>query len=117
MITIQDTNVTIMTRDMDAAIAFYEKIGFTMKQRWDNHYAMMTAAGLTIGLHPTDADAAATGSGSLSIGLMVDDIADAKALLDDLSIAYKAEDGGSGKYVHFKDGDGTVIYYVQPGWE
>jgi len=116
MITINETNVTIMTRDMDGAIAFYERIGFAIKQRWDNHYAMLTAGGLTIGLHPTE-PGGATGSGALSIGLMVTEIAEAKALLDGLSIAYKAEDGGSGKYVHFKDPDGTVLYFVEPGWE
>jgi catechol 2,3-dioxygenase-like lactoylglutathione lyase family enzyme len=117
MITINDTNLTIMTRDMDKSVAFYERIGFAMKQRWNNHYAMLTAGGLTVGLHPTDAESGQTSSGSLSIGLMVDRIGDAKSLLDELAIAYKAEDGGSGKYVHFKDPDGTVIYFVEPGWE
>ena len=116
MITINETNVTIMTRDMDGAIAFYEQIGFALMQRWDNHYAMLTAGSLTIGLHPMGDSTEPTSSGSLSIGLMVNDIKEAKTLLDGLSIAYKAEDGKSGNYVHFKDQDGTVLYFVQPGW-
>jgi len=48
---------------MDAAIRFYEQIGLTLKQRWENHYAMVTTEGITIGLHP--ADGGETGSGSL----------------------------------------------------
>jgi predicted enzyme related to lactoylglutathione lyase len=37
MINISETNVTIMVSDMDKAIKFYETIGLTLKQRWDNH--------------------------------------------------------------------------------
>ena len=116
MINITEANVTIMISDMDAAIAFYEKIGFALKQRWDNHYAMLTATGITIGLHPKEQDAPASGSGSVSIGLMVDDIGEAKALLDSHSITCKSDDGKSGNYLHFKDLDGTILYFVQPEW-
>ena len=51
MINIQGTNVTIMVKDMDTAISFYESIGLTLKQRWDNHYAMVVTEGITIGIH------------------------------------------------------------------
>ena len=50
---IKDTNVTIMVKDMDASIAFYQSIGFTVKARWGAHYARITAPGITIGLHPS----------------------------------------------------------------
>ncbi len=52
MINIKGTNVTIMVKDMDKAISFYESIGLTLKQRWDNHYAMVVNEGITMGIHP-----------------------------------------------------------------
>jgi len=104
-----------MVKDMDRAIRFYEQIGLALKQRWENHYAMMSGEGITIGLHPTEA--AETSSGSVSIGFMVTEIGTAKALLDANKIAYKEEkDGKSGLYLHFRDPDNTIIYYVEPKW-
>ncbi len=116
MITINETNVTIMVNDMDKAIAFYESIGLALKQRWDNNYAMMTAAGLTIGLHPTDEPN--PNSGTLSLGFMIDSIEEAKAVLDKNNIDHQAQDDGkSGIYLHFKDPYGTVLYFVKPKWK
>ena len=115
MITINSTNVTLMVNDMDTAISFYESIGMNLKQRWDNNYAMMTAPGLTIGLHPTEDKN--PNSGTLSIGFMIDSIEEAKTLLDKNKIAHNAEDGGkSGIYLHFKDPYGTILYFVKPKW-
>lgn len=114
MIRITESNVTIMVKDMDKAIQFYEQIGLTLKQRWDNHYAMITAEGITIGLHPSEGED--LGSGSLSIGFMVDTIGEAKALLDAHKIEYHEDDGKSGIYLHFRDPDNTILYFVQPKW-
>ena len=115
MITINSTNVTIMVPDLDKAISFYESIGMVLKQRWDNHYAMMTAPGLTIGLHPTDDPN--PNSGTLSIGFMIDSIEEATALLAKNKIAHTPEDDGkSGIYLHFKDPYGTILYFVKPKW-
>lgn len=115
MLKITGSNVTIMVKDMDKAIQFYEQIGLTLKQRWDNHYAMICAEGITIGIHP--ASTSETSSGTVSIGFMTDNIGEAKALLDANHIAYKEEnDGKSGLYLHFRDPDNTIIYYVQPMW-
>ena len=115
MISIKETNVTIMVKDMDKAVSFYESIGLTLKQRWDNHYAMMTASGITIGLHPSAE--AGTNSGTVSIGFMIDKIDDAKTLLDKNKIAYSSQDDGkSGSYIHFKDPYGTILYFVKPKW-
>lgn len=112
---ITQTNVTIMVNDMDKGISFYESIGLNLKQRWDNYYAMMAAPGLTIGLHPTEDKN--PNSGTISIGFMLDNIEDAKALLDKNNIACTREDDGkSGIYLHFKDPYGTVLYFVQPKW-
>jgi len=112
---INSSNVTIMVKDMDRAINFYLSIGFELKQCWDNHYAMVTAAGITIGIHPTEAEN--TSSGSLSIGFMVDKAETAKLLLDKQQIPYKEEnDGKSGIYLHFSDPDNTALYFVEPQW-
>ncbi|MEP6513536.1 MAG: VOC family protein [Parafilimonas sp.] len=115
MIKITDSNVTVMVKDMDMAIHFYQKIGLTLKQRWENYYAMMTAPGITIGLHPVNETE--LGESSLSIGFMVDNIGEARTLLEENKIDYKQDiDGKSGIYLYFKDLDGTVLYYVEPKW-
>lgn len=111
---LNDHNITIMVKDMDESINFYQGIGLALKQRWDNHYAMMTGGGVTLGIHP---GGTGEGSGGVSIGFMIDDFDKAKAHLDTIGIPYKAEnDGSSGNYLHFKDPDGTVVYYVLPKW-
>ena len=99
---------------MDEAVNFYLSIGLTMKQRWDDHYAMLSGPGITIGLHPSEGEVLS--SGSLSIGFMTDDLADARTLLDKNGISYKEEDGTSGTYIHFHDPYGTILYYVLPKW-
>ncbi len=100
---------------MDNAIKFYESIGLTLQQRWGDHYAMISAKGITIGIHPMGE--AKPNSGTVSIGFMIDKISEAKELLDKNKIEYKAEDDGkSGLYLHFKDPDGTILYFVQPKW-
>ena len=92
MINIKGTNVTVMLKDMDKAISFYESIGLTLKQRQDNHYAMVVTEGITIGIHP--AKETELNSGTVSVGFMIDDFEQAKALLDKNNIVYKAEDDG-----------------------
>lgn len=115
MIKINSTNVNIMVKDMTKSIQFYESIGLTLKQRWGDHYAMVETAGITIGIHPGgDAN---SNSGTVSIGFMIEDTNAAKALLEKNSIAATSEDDGkSGIYLHFKDPDGTLLYFVQPKW-
>jgi predicted enzyme related to lactoylglutathione lyase len=115
LLKIKSSNVTIMVKDMDKAIAFYQSIGLELKQRWDNHYAMVAAPDIVIGLHP--GGDRQMSSGSLSIGFMIDDIDAALALLQKENIAFtKEDDGKSGIYAHFKDPDGTLLYFVKPKW-
>ncbi len=116
MIKINESNVTIMVKDLDNSISFYEGIGFELKNRWDDHYAMVSATGITIGLHP-GREGDARENQNISIGLMIDKADDAKKLLDENNISYKLDDGKSGIYLHFKDPDGTVIYFTEPRWE
>jgi catechol 2,3-dioxygenase-like lactoylglutathione lyase family enzyme len=120
MPTITGSNITIMVKDMDKSIQFYQNIGLELKQRWDNHYAMLTAGGMTIGLHPSDDSKHGGGSlssGSTSIGFFVPDIKEVEKMLDGLKIKHESiDDGESGIYCHFTDLDGTVLYFVQPKW-
>jgi catechol 2,3-dioxygenase-like lactoylglutathione lyase family enzyme len=114
MIQINGSNATIMVKSIDISIRFYESIGLTLKERWDNHYAMVETNGITIGLHPSTENP--IGSGSLSIGFMVGAINEAVEMLSKNQIAYKLDDGKSGKYLHFEDPDGTALYFVEPKW-
>jgi hypothetical protein len=68
--TIKDSNVTIMVRDMDRSISFYQSIGFTLKNRWGSHYAQISAPGITIGLHPTSGNNS-QGTSNISVGFTV----------------------------------------------
>lgn len=110
---IKDANINVMITDMDASVNFYQTLGLTLKQRWENHYAMLTAPSVAIGLHPSEA---IPPSKQVSIGFMVEDINEAKQLLDEQNIKYVFDDGKSGAYLHFTDPDGTVLYYTQPKW-
>jgi catechol 2,3-dioxygenase-like lactoylglutathione lyase family enzyme len=110
---ITGSNVTVMVKNMNKAIKFYQNLGLKLQQRWGNHYAMIGTKGLTLGIHPSKDKK--NSSGNLSIGLMVKDIKTSKALLDKHKIRYKFfNDGNSGLYLHFKDLDGTLLYFMQP---
>jgi catechol 2,3-dioxygenase-like lactoylglutathione lyase family enzyme len=112
---INESNVTIMVTDMNKSIDFYKSIGFELKNRWEDHYAMLTATGITIGLHP-GREKDSEPNENISIGLMVDKASEARELLEKNKIAFKLEDGKSGIYLHFKDPDGTIIYFTEPKW-
>jgi len=111
---IKESNVTIMTKNMDKSIQFYESIGLKLQQRWGEHYAMISGPGVTLGIHPSEEKP--EGSGSVSIGFMIEDFDDVKKLLEKNGIKFKTADGKSGTYAHFADPDGTVLYFVKPKW-
>jgi catechol 2,3-dioxygenase-like lactoylglutathione lyase family enzyme len=117
---ITGSNVTIMVKNMDTAINFYQHIGLNLQQRWGDNYAMLNGGGLTLGIHPaSDSQHAGSplSSGTTSIGFFIDKIDHAKVLLDQHKIAYQYQDDGkSGLYCHFKDPDGTILYFVEPKW-
>ncbi len=115
MSAIKDSNINIMTKDMNKSIRFYESIGLKLKQRWGDHYAMISGPGVNLGIHPSDTKP--EGSGSVSIGFMVDNFDDVKNLLEKNGIQFKTYDGKSGTYAHLKDPDGTILYFVKPKWD
>ena len=100
---------------MDTSIRFDESIGLTLTNRRDNHYAMIGATGITLGIHPAG-DKTNLNPGSVPIGFMPDKWEAGKELLDKNNISYKTDDGKSGTYLHFKNPDGTILYFVKPKW-
>ena len=112
---ILETNLTVMVKNMDNSIKWYENIGFKLKNRWGDHYAMLDSTGITLGLHP--AEEKPEGSGSVSVGLMIESATEAKKLLEKNKIAFTEREGKSGHYLHFKDPDNTIIYFVEPAWK
>lgn len=108
---INDATVTIIVSDMSRSVLFYESIGFTIKNRWENHYAMLTVPGLTIGLHPSKGETM-TGAGNTSIGLVIDSGDEATALLKKLDVKIESRQGQAGYFISFTDPDGTELYFV-----
>ncbi len=113
---IKDSNITINVKDLDRSVLFYESIGLTIKNRWGNYYAQLTAPGLVIGLHPAHDNFLTDNSGNVSIGFTADDFEQTKSLLKKLTITAtdRLEEGG--QFLHFKDPDGTSLYFIKPKW-
>src|SRR6185295_16097182 len=99
--TIKESNLTINVKDMDRSISFYQSIGLTVKNRWGNYYAQLTAPGLVIGLHPTDDTNLAGGSGNVSIGFTTVNIEDTKSSLQQLAIEATGREEEGGQFLHF----------------
>lgn len=116
MIAIKDSNLTINVGDLETSIAFYEAIGFSLKGRWGDHYAILIAKGITIGLHPTEDRNRKTDSGNVSVGITTDNFEVTKAELEKLSIKINERSEEGGQFIHFNDPDGTAIYFINPKW-
>ncbi len=113
---IKESNITINVTDMDNSISFYQSIGLTVKNRWDNKYAQLTAPGIVIGLHPTSSENLTGGSGNVSIGFTTDKFEETKSLLKQLSVEITDRKEEGGKFLHFNDPDGTSLYFIEPKW-
>ena len=112
---IKDSNITIMVKDMDRSISFYQSIGFSMKNRWGNHYAQLSAPGVVIGLHPAE-NSMSVGSGNTSIGFTTDNLENEKTTLSKLSIQVQERLEEGGQFLNFADPDGTQLYFIKPKW-
>ncbi len=113
---IKDSNITIMVKDMDSSISFYQSIGLTLDNRWDNHYAQLSAPGLMIGLHPANSDYPTTGTGNVSIGFTAHDFEEARKMLNSLPVKVLERNEEGGQFLHFSDPDGTDLYFIKPKW-
>ena len=113
---IQDSNITINVENIERSISFYESIGFKLIERWNNHYAQLSAPGIKIGLHPTVEASSSGNSGNLSIGFTTKDLTEAKTELQQLGIAIAERTEEGGNFLHFNDPDGTSLYFIDPKW-
>ena len=113
---IKDANITIMVKDMDSSISFYQSLGLALTNRWGNHYAQLAVPGVVIGLHPTVDAVTAEGSGNTSIGFTTDDFDGARSLLEKLPVNVTTRDEEGGQFLHFNDPDGTALYFIKPKW-
>ncbi|HWY09775.1 MAG TPA: VOC family protein [Bacteroidia bacterium] len=113
---IKEANITIMVKDMDKSVAFYQSLGLTQKNRWGNHYAQLAGPGITIGLHPKNESIPQNGSGNVSIGFTTDKLDEAKAQLQKLSVNITERNEEGGQFLHFKDPDNTELYFIEPKW-
>ncbi|MFI5187943.1 MAG: VOC family protein [Chitinophagales bacterium] len=113
--TIKHSNVTIYVREMDTSISFYQSLGFTVKNRWGNYYAQLTAPGIEIGLHPGNGNLK-DNSGNVSIGFTTDSIEETRSSLEKLSIAVIERNEEGGQFLQFTDPDGTALYFIKPKW-
>ena len=113
---IKASNVTVNVKDLDSSISFYESIGLTVKNRWGNYYAQLTAPDVVIGLHPTSQSNLKGNSGNTSIGFTIDDFDGAKSLLQQLYIPSSSRQEEGGEFLLFNDPDGTALYFIKPKW-
>ena len=113
---IKDTNITINVLDLEQSISFYQSLGFELKYKWNAHYAQLSAPGIKIGLHPANAQNLKGNSGNLSIGFTTDNFNGIKRSLIDLGINVSEREEEGGSFIHFKDPDGTSLYFIKPNW-
>ncbi len=111
MLTIIETNVTVLVKNLDESIRFYESIGLILNYRRENLYAKLKTEGITLGLRPSEEKK--FNSGNVSIGFMVDSITEAKSFLEMNNIPYKFTKEKQGNYLYFNDPDGTILYYFE----
>src|SRR2546423_15044749 len=114
--TIKASNVTINVKSLDESIAFYQTLGLDLKNRWGNYYALLTAPGLVIGLHPTADTNLKENSGNVSIGFTTEKFDETKTELQKLSIKIVERREEGGQFLHFTDPDGTALYFIKPKW-
>ena len=114
-------NVTVYVSNMDRAVRFYSEIlGLKLAYRFGDRWASLEVGkGLTIGLHPASEQMPAGVKGSMTIGLELSGpIEDAMKTLTAKGVRFLsvANEGKAGKFAHFEDPDGNIVYIAQLDW-
>lgn len=115
---INSGNATIMVKDFGRAVRFYtETLGLELSSRAGDHWAEITAPGLTIGLHPwSPGHGPEPGeSGAISIGLEVKTIDTAVEALRNKGVTFRGpvQDNENVKLAFFADPDGNPLYLCE----
>lgn len=105
-----------MIRDIEISIAFYLSPGFTLKARWENHYAQFTSPGLAIELYPTSTDQLTGNSGNVFIGFTIDRFEEVKSYLEKINIAFQKRTEEGGVFLHITDPYGPALCFINPKW-
>jgi catechol 2,3-dioxygenase-like lactoylglutathione lyase family enzyme len=113
----KSANVTVMVTDLQRAVLFYTgTLGLELKAQYGEEFAEVAAPGVAIGLHPSGRQGPQPGqSGSLSIGLEVDDLEAAMTTLRERGVRFAphiAEDGPV-RLAFFGDPDHNPLYLVE----
>jgi predicted enzyme related to lactoylglutathione lyase len=108
-------STTVMVKDFERAFRFYaETLGLDVKVRAGDHYAEVTAPGLTVGLHSALHGEPTGGSSGVSIGLQVEDLDGAIAALTAKGVSFaRVIDAGDRRFAYFTDPDGNSLYLAQ----
>ena len=105
--------ICVPTRDYEEASAFYgDALGLPLSKRWGNMPAGEFETGtLTLAIMQSDAFGIEFKPHTHPIALHVDDVAAARAELEDQGIAFRGDiiDSGVCHMAHFKDPDGNVL--------
>ena len=108
--------MTLVVSDIDRSIKFYtEGLGLKLGKRNENYWAELEAPGLTIGLHPQEADLKVSKAESIFIGFSVDELDSAVTELKDKGIDKGSRIIGDGplRIAYFSDPDGYRLYLEQ----
>lgn len=87
-----------------------------VKSHWGKDFAELETNGLTIGLHPATQSGPKPGtSGSISIGLEVDDLDSTVAQFKEKGVTFngKVMEDGPVRLAFFGDPDGNAFYLAQ----
>ena len=107
--------IAVPTRDFDRASAFYgDVLGLQRSKRWGQMPAAEFETGsLTIAIMQSDAFGLEFAPHTHPIALHVDDVAAARAELEERGVAFLADtmDSGVCHMAHFKDPDGNALMF------
>ena len=110
-------SVTIVVDDLEKAEQFYvEILGFKVQFQVEGHLVQVEAPGLTIGLvHPREGQDSHPGiSGSVHIGLEVQELDSAIKLLKSRGVAFQPiMEEEATRLAYFSDPEGNSLYLIE----
>ncbi len=110
-------NVTVMVSDFAKGLEWYTKtLGLKTIYSMPPHWAEVGTEGLTIGIHgPKEGESHGSGTGQLSIGLIVEKIENTVAQLQERGISFHGpvQDTDFVKMAFFTDPDGNPLYLCE----